>query len=47
MHVFLQIKFLKTKQGSAMVQMGDNAAVERVMFNLNGVFLFNSKMIIA
>jgi len=29
-----------------MVQMGDTAAVERVMFNLNGVFVFNSKMII-
>ena len=30
----VRIKFLKTKEGCAMVQMGDGLAVERVVSNL-------------
>lgn len=33
----LQIKFLKSKEGTAMVQMGDSVAVERCVQNLNNV----------
>jgi len=32
-----QVKFLKTKEGCAMIQMGDNIAVERCLQNLNNV----------
>lgn len=32
-----QIKFLKSKEGTAMVQMGDSVAVERCVQNLNNV----------
>lgn len=32
-----QIKFLKTKEGTAMVQMGDGVSVERCVQNLNNV----------
>jgi heterogeneous nuclear ribonucleoprotein L len=42
--VFFQIKFLKTKEGSAMVQMGDAASVDRAIFYLNGLDFFNTKM---
>lgn len=34
---YLQIKFLKSKEGTAMVQMGDSVAVERCVQNLNNV----------
>lgn len=34
---FLQIKFLKSKEGTAMVQMGDSVAVERCVQNLNNI----------
>ncbi|XP_060598674.1 heterogeneous nuclear ribonucleoprotein L-like [Ruditapes philippinarum] len=40
----LRIKFLKSKEGAAMVQMGDGMAVERAMYNLNGVELFGKKL---
>ena len=40
----VRIKFLKTKEGCAMVQMGDNLAVERCVSNLNNVTFFDSKM---
>lgn len=39
-HYFLfhqQIKFLKTKEGTAMVQMGDGVAVERCVQHLNNI----------
>ena len=39
-----KVKFLKTKEGSAMVQMGDSASVERAIFYLNGLTFFNTKM---
>jgi hypothetical protein len=42
--VCIQIKFLKSKEGAAMVQMGDGMAVERAMYNLNGVELFGKKL---
>ncbi|KAH0946562.1 hypothetical protein HN011_003568, partial [Eciton burchellii] len=32
-----KVKFLKTKEGCAMIQMGDNIAVERCLQNLNNV----------
>lgn len=35
--LFFQIKFLKSKEGTAMVQMGDSVAVERCVQNLNNV----------
>lgn len=40
----VRVKFLKTKEGCAMVQMGDSSAVERVITNLNNVTFFDSKM---
>jgi len=40
----VRVKFLKTKEGCAMVQMGDSLAVERVVSNLNNVTFFESKM---
>jgi len=39
-----RIKFLKTKEGCAMVQLGDSAAVERSIANLNNVSFFGTKM---
>jgi heterogeneous nuclear ribonucleoprotein L len=35
--ILFQIKFLKSKEGTAMVQMGDSVAVERCVQNLNNV----------
>lgn len=32
-----KVKFLKTKEGCAMIQMGDNIAVDRCLQNLNNV----------
>lgn len=40
----VRIKFLKTKEGCAMVQMGDALAVERAVTNLNNNTFFGSKM---
>ncbi|CAL4059557.1 unnamed protein product [Meganyctiphanes norvegica] len=40
----VRIKFLKTKEGCAMVQMGDALAVERAVANLNNTTFFNCKM---
>lgn len=40
----IRVKFLKTKEGCAMVQLGDAASVERSMTNLNNVTFFGSKM---
>ena len=40
----VRVKFLKTKEGCAMVQMGDALAVERVVSNLNNTPFFGSKM---
>lgn len=40
----VKVKFLKTKEGCAMVQLGDPLAVERAIGNLNNVNFFNSKM---
>ena len=40
----VRVKFLKTKEGCAMVQMGDGLAVERVVSNLNNSTFFGSKM---
>ena len=39
-----QIKFLKTKEGTAMVQLGDPSCCERAMKNLNNCFFFGSKI---
>ena len=38
----MKIKFLKSKEGSAMVQMGDALAVERIISILHDVKLFNT-----
>ncbi|XP_041352711.1 heterogeneous nuclear ribonucleoprotein L-like isoform X2 [Gigantopelta aegis] len=40
----VKIKFLKSKEGSAMVQMGDQLSVERLIHNLNQMLLFESKL---
>jgi heterogeneous nuclear ribonucleoprotein L len=40
----VRVKFLKTKEGCAMVQMGDTLAVERAVSNLNNMTFFESKM---
>ncbi len=40
----VRVKFLKTKEGCAMVQMGDGLAVERVVANLNNSTFYSSKM---
>jgi len=40
----VRIKFLKTKEGCAMVQMGDALAVERAVGNLNNTTFFGCKM---
>ena len=40
----VRVKFLKTKEGCAMVQMGDSLAVERAVTNLNNISFFDSKM---
>ena len=39
-----RVKFLKTKEGCAMVQLGDSAAVERAIANLNNTIFFGTKM---
>jgi len=39
-----RIKFLKTKEGAALVQMGDPVACERVINNLHGAHAFDSRM---
>lgn len=40
----VRIKFLKSKEGVAMVQMGDNASCRRAIDNLNGCYIFDSKL---
>ncbi|XP_045625255.1 heterogeneous nuclear ribonucleoprotein L isoform X5 [Procambarus clarkii] len=40
----VRIKFLKTKEGCAMVQMGDALAVERAVANLHNTTFFGCKM---
>ncbi|XP_078001152.1 heterogeneous nuclear ribonucleoprotein L-like isoform X2 [Glandiceps talaboti] len=40
----VKIKFMKSKPGCAMVQMGDALAVERAITNLNNVVVFDKKM---
>ncbi|XP_043202306.1 heterogeneous nuclear ribonucleoprotein L-like isoform X3 [Amphibalanus amphitrite] len=40
----IRIKFLKTKEGCAMVQLGDALAVERAIGNLNNINIFGSKL---
>lgn len=43
----VRIKFLRTKEGCAMVQMGDVLAVDRCVSSLNKVILFRSEVQIA
>ena len=38
------MKFLKSKEGSAMVQMGDPGAMERAKANLTGSYFFDGKL---
>ncbi|XP_033729127.1 heterogeneous nuclear ribonucleoprotein L-like isoform X1 [Pecten maximus] len=40
----VRIKFLKSKEGAAMVQLGDSMAVDRALQNLNNTFFFGNKM---
>lgn len=39
-----QTKFLKSKEGSAMIQMGDPLSCERVIAHLNNCFFFGNKL---
>lgn len=40
----LKVKFLKSKPGTAMVQMGDPASVDRAIQNLSGIRFFDEKL---
>jgi len=40
----VRIKFLKSKEGSAMIQLGDGVSVQRAIENLNNVFFFGNKL---
>jgi len=40
----VRVKFLKSKESSAMVQLGDPISCERAMANLNNVFFFGNKL---
>ncbi|XP_077965847.1 heterogeneous nuclear ribonucleoprotein L-like [Styela clava] len=40
----LKVKFLKSKPGTAMVQMGDPASVDRAIQNLSGIRFFGEKL---
>lgn len=41
---FPQVKFMKSKPGAAMVEMGDCYAVDRAITHLNNNFLFGQKL---
>lgn len=43
----LKVKFLKSKPGTAMVQMGDPMSVDRAIHNLSGVQFFGEKLVLA
>jgi len=40
----VKVKFLKSKEGSAMIELGDPISVERALANLNNVFFFGNKL---
>lgn len=40
----IQIKFMKSKPGAAMVEMGDCYSVDRAITHLNNNFLFGQKL---
>ena len=42
--MYVQIKFLKSKEGAAMVQLGDGISVERAIQNLHNCFFFGSEL---
>ncbi|OQV21813.1 Heterogeneous nuclear ribonucleoprotein L [Hypsibius exemplaris] len=42
-----RIKFLKTKEGTAMIQMSDAGAMQRAIEQLNGIFIFEKKLQVA
>jgi hypothetical protein len=39
-----KVKFLKSKEGCSMVQMGDALSVDRAMSNFNNTYMFGSKV---
>lgn len=39
-----QVKFMKSKPGAAMVEMGDCYAVDRAITHLNNTYLFGQKI---
>nr|XP_026692528.1 heterogeneous nuclear ribonucleoprotein L-like isoform X1 [Ciona intestinalis] len=43
----MKVKFLKSKPGTAMVQMGDPSAVGRAISNLSGMKFFDEKLVLA
>lgn len=42
--LYLQVKFMKTIPGTALVEMGDEYAVERAVTHLNNVKLFGKRL---
>lgn len=42
--LFPQVKFMKSKPGAAMVEMGDCYAVDRAITHLNNTYLFGQKI---
>ena len=47
MFLIFKIKFLTNKPGVAMIQMSDKMASEMIIKNLNGLELFECKLVIA
>ena len=43
-YIMIKVKFLKSKEGSAMVQLGDPISVERAIANLSNAFFFGNKL---
>ena len=41
-----QIKFLKSKEGSAMIQMGDQMSCDRAIKNLNNSHMFGNVLVL-
>lgn len=42
--LYVQVKFMKTIPGTALVEMGDEYAVERAVTHLNNVKLFGKRL---
>lgn len=43
-HVLLQVKFMKSVPGTALVEMGDEYAVDRAITHLNSIKVFSKRL---